>query len=132
MREPVYYKTKKITINALIHLLLLSVTVTCLFPLLWMVSSSLKTQDTIFKDLSLLPHHPHWQNYILAWKEGGFGRNFFNSIIYTASVVFGRDGGLSSSARRGPGINGLAELAGHRDDPSRHGNLFESFPVRRG
>ncbi|MCK9430689.1 MAG: carbohydrate ABC transporter permease, partial [Candidatus Omnitrophica bacterium] len=23
------------------------------------------------------------------WKEGGFGRNFFNSIIYTVSVVFG-------------------------------------------
>ena len=89
MREPVYYKTKKITINALIHLLLLSVTVTCLFPLLWMVSSSLKTQDTIFKDLSLLPHHPHWQNYILAWKEGGFGGNFLNSILYTTAVVFG-------------------------------------------
>jgi len=89
MKEPIYYKTKKITINVLIHLLLLSVSATCLFPVLWMISSSLKTQDTIFKDFSLVPHKFHWQNYVLAWKEGGFGGNFLNSIFYTTAVVIG-------------------------------------------
>jgi len=63
--------------------------VTCLFPLLWMVGSSLKTQQTIFSDTSLIPKQMHWQNYYLAWKEGGFGRYFINSIFYTVSVVFG-------------------------------------------
>jgi multiple sugar transport system permease protein/raffinose/stachyose/melibiose transport system permease protein len=54
-----------------------------------MVSSSLKTQETVFSDMSVIPHHPHWENYYLAWKEGGFGRHFLNSVIYTTSTVMG-------------------------------------------
>lgn len=87
MKTSMYYKTKKITLNLVIHLLLLSVVASCLFPLVWMVSASLKTQETIFSDLSLVPRNPHFKNYYLAWKEGGFGRYFLNSIIYTVSVV---------------------------------------------
>jgi multiple sugar transport system permease protein/raffinose/stachyose/melibiose transport system permease protein len=89
MKAPLYYKTKKLTINMLIHLFLISVTVTCLYPLAWMVSSSLKTQGTIFKDFSLIPREVHLNNYVLAWREGGFGRYFLNSIFYTAAVVIG-------------------------------------------
>jgi len=89
MKTSAYYKTKKVTINLLIHLFLLTVAVTCLFPLVWMVSSSLKTQETIFKDTSLIPKSFHFENYYLAWMEGGFGRFFLNSIIYTVSVVIG-------------------------------------------
>lgn len=84
-----YYKTKNIVQNVLIHLCLISVVVTCLYPVIWMISSSFKTQDTIFSDLSLIPSKFHFENYINAWLEGGFGRNFINSIFYTASVVFG-------------------------------------------
>jgi len=89
MKNSLYYKTKRITLNTLIHLFLLSVTVTCLYPLLWMVSSSLKTQETIFKDISLIPHQFNFMNYFYAVKEGDFGRYFLNSIVYTASVVVG-------------------------------------------
>ena len=89
MRVGIYYRTKGITINFFIHLFLLTVAVSCLFPLVWMVSSSLKTQETIFSDTSLIPEHLHWENYYLAWKEGGFGRFFINSIIYTISTVIG-------------------------------------------
>ena len=89
MKHLLYYKSKKIILNTLIHLFLISVAIICLYPLLWMVSSSLKTQGMIFKDISLIPHQFRLENYVLAWKEGGFGRNFFNSIIYTVSVVFG-------------------------------------------
>ena len=89
MRGAVYYKTKKIVTNTVIHIFLISVAITCLYPLLWMIISSLKTQDMIFKDISLVPHQFRFENYILAWKEGGFGRNFLNSMLYTVSVVFG-------------------------------------------
>ena len=89
MKTTIYYKSKRITVNLLIHLFLMSVTVTCLYPLLWMVSSSLKTQETIFKDISLIPRQFHFQNYILAWQQGGFGRYFLNSIFYSTSVVIG-------------------------------------------
>lgn len=89
MKSTVYYKSKKIAVNTVIHLFLISVALTCLFPLIWMVSSSLKTQATIFRDLSLIPKEFHFENYLLAWREGGFGRNFLNSIFYTSSVVVG-------------------------------------------
>jgi multiple sugar transport system permease protein/raffinose/stachyose/melibiose transport system permease protein len=52
-----------------------------------MVLASLKTQDTIFSDLSLIGRQFHFENYVNAWKAGGFGRNFLNSIFYTTSVV---------------------------------------------
>ena len=82
-------RIKKITFNLLIHLLLISVAITCLYPLLWMVSASFKTQDTIFKDIFLIPKQLHFENYVFAWQKGGFGINFLNSIFYTTSVVFG-------------------------------------------
>jgi len=89
VKTSVYYKTKRISLNMLIHLFLIAVAATCIFPLLWMVSSSLKTQGEIFKDTSLIPRVFHFENYYLAWMEGGFGRFFLNSIFYTASVVIG-------------------------------------------
>jgi multiple sugar transport system permease protein/raffinose/stachyose/melibiose transport system permease protein len=89
MQGVAYYKAKKIITNTIIHIFLISVAITCLYPLLWMIISSLKTQDMIFKDISLIPHQFRFENYVQAWREGGFGRNFLNSIIYTTSVVFG-------------------------------------------
>jgi multiple sugar transport system permease protein/raffinose/stachyose/melibiose transport system permease protein len=89
MNTSLYYKTKKISINVLIHSFLLAVAVTCLFPLLWMIASSFKTQETIFTDISLIPKHFHFMNYWIAIKEGDFGRYFLNSIFYTVSVVCG-------------------------------------------
>ena len=71
------------------HVFLISVAITCLFPLLWMISSSLKSQDVIFKDTSLIPKVFHFENYYHAWIEGGFGRYFLNSIFYTTAVVIG-------------------------------------------
>jgi len=89
MKSIAYYKTKNITVNLLIHLLLWLVVITCLFPLYWMFISSLKTQETIFRDFSFLPREFHFENYYFAWKEGGFGRYFLNSILYTTCVVIG-------------------------------------------
>lgn len=66
MRTTAYYKTKNIALNSLIHLFLLAVALTCIFPLLWMVSSSLKTQETVFKDMSLIPKSFHFANYYYA------------------------------------------------------------------
>jgi len=85
----IYYQAKKTTINTLIHLFLLAVAVTCIYPLLWMVASSFKTQGTIFRDISLIPRQFHFENYYLALTQGDFGRYFLNSIFYTVSVVLG-------------------------------------------
>lgn len=39
--------------------------------------------------MSIIPKEFHFENYYLAWIEGGFGRYFLNSIFYTVSVVLG-------------------------------------------
>jgi len=89
MKSVLYYKTKKTSLNIIIHLFLLTVAVTCVFPLLWMISSSFKTQETIFKDMSLIPQSFHFENYYHAWVEGGFAKYFLNSVFYTVAVVLG-------------------------------------------
>jgi raffinose/stachyose/melibiose transport system permease protein len=73
----------------LIHGFLILVAFTCVFPLAWMVSSALKTQQTVFSDFSLVPDQPNWQNFSTAWTTGEFGIYFFNSVFYTVSVVLG-------------------------------------------
>ncbi len=72
-----------------INVFLIIVSVTCVFPLLWMFGSSLKTQSTIFSDMSVIPRAMHWGNFYLAWTKGGFGVYFLNSLFYTVVVVFG-------------------------------------------
>jgi multiple sugar transport system permease protein/raffinose/stachyose/melibiose transport system permease protein len=83
------YKIKNIISGSLLNLFLILVALTCLFPLLWMLGSSLKTQSTVFSDMSLIPRVLHWENYLQAWTEGNFGTYFINSVIYTVSVVVG-------------------------------------------
>jgi raffinose/stachyose/melibiose transport system permease protein len=73
----------------LTHAVLIVVSLSCLFPLIWMFVSSLKTQQTIFSDMSLIPQNPQWANFGLAWTKGKFGIYFLNSLFYTASVVAG-------------------------------------------
>jgi raffinose/stachyose/melibiose transport system permease protein len=71
------------------HAFCLTIAAGCLFPLVWMISSSLKTQTTIFTDMSIWVRDPHWANYYMAWTRGNFGQFFFNSLFYTLSVVVG-------------------------------------------
>jgi raffinose/stachyose/melibiose transport system permease protein len=73
----------------LIHVFLLSVTMTCVLPLFWMFRCALMTNETIFVDKSFIPKEIHWENFTTAWIEGNFGIYFLNSVIYTASVVAG-------------------------------------------
>ena len=76
-------------VQASCHTLCLPVALSCVFPLLWMLSSSLKTQQTVFTDFSPLPMPAHIENYLTAWTKGRFGIYFLNSLGYTAITVCG-------------------------------------------
>lgn len=71
------------------HLFLMSVAVTCLFPLFYMIRCSVMDNQTIFTDKGLLPSVVNIGNYATAWIDGNFGTFFFNSLLYTTSVVIG-------------------------------------------
>jgi len=83
------YVARKRVKGFLMHFILASVALTCIFPLVWMFSSSLKTQETVFSDMSIFVKNPMWGNYYEAWTKGRFGTYFFNSVLYTTAVVAG-------------------------------------------
>ena len=71
------------------HVILGIVAISCIFPLVWMIASALKTQATVFTDMSIFPSHPHFSNFVDAWVRGKFGIYFFNSVFYTVVTVAG-------------------------------------------
>ncbi len=83
------YRLASCSKTVVLHAFLLLMTATCLFPLFWMVRSSLMTNATVFTDKSLLPAQWNFHNYYVAWTEGNFGAYFLNSVIYTVAVVGG-------------------------------------------
>lgn len=89
MRSNLQYFLQRIIKSFSTHFFLILVAVTCLFPLFWMVRSSLMSNATIFVDKSLIPKEFNIHNYYLAWTEGNFGIYCLNSLMYTVCVVFG-------------------------------------------
>jgi multiple sugar transport system permease protein/raffinose/stachyose/melibiose transport system permease protein len=84
----VYYQTKKIIIVALLHIFLLSVALSCIFPFLWMVNVSLKNQAEYDSDSGLkLTSSPNFANYKKVIVEGGFWKYIVNSVAYTFTTV---------------------------------------------
>jgi multiple sugar transport system permease protein len=80
-------------VRAALYLFLLVGSTTMIGPFLWMVSTSLKTQDQVFRYPPLVwPPQPRWANYIEALQYADFGRYFLNSVIVsttrTVGVVF--------------------------------------------
>jgi N-acetylglucosamine transport system permease protein len=57
------------------------------FPLLWAVLSSFKSDKDIFTSPWSLPTHWQWNNFSRAWNESHIGTYFFNSVIVVVSGV---------------------------------------------
>ncbi|MBT3072873.1 MULTISPECIES: carbohydrate ABC transporter permease [Streptomyces] len=62
-----------------------------LYPLLWMVSSSLKPEEVIFRDQGLIPTSLTFENFAEGWTamRHSFGHYFLNSAFITAGAVAG-------------------------------------------
>ncbi|MFA5059266.1 MAG: carbohydrate ABC transporter permease [Candidatus Omnitrophota bacterium] len=87
--KAIQHQILKVLYGMAIHMFLLTMAATCLFPLFWMFRSSLMSLDTVFTDKSLIPSVLNFDNYIKAWIGGGFEIYLLNSIIYTVTVVIG-------------------------------------------
>lgn len=60
-------------------------------PFLWMLLTSLKTQQEAFQfPPSLLPARPVWENYTQLFTLVPFGRYFLNTLLVTVAVVIGQ------------------------------------------
>ncbi|MSU89347.1 ABC transporter permease subunit [Rhodobacteraceae bacterium 2CG4] len=75
-----------------LHLILLGLLFVMLYPVIWMVFSSLRPENEIFADLGLIPDTWTLQNYITGWNLFGdktFGVFFVNSFIICALAIIG-------------------------------------------
>ncbi len=68
-----------------IYTILFSVTI--LFPLIWVIYSSFKTNQEFFQDVWALPTALQLDNYVRAWEKASIGRYFMNSLMITVIVV---------------------------------------------
>jgi raffinose/stachyose/melibiose transport system permease protein len=58
-----------------------------IYPLLWMVSASLKPNAMIFANEGLIPSQPTFENYVKAWNQANIGAYFFNTLFVTVGSV---------------------------------------------
>lgn len=61
-----------------------------IFPLFWMLSTSIKTLGEVHKlPMIWIPYPIHWENYVEIFKTAPIGRYMWNTVWYTAITVFG-------------------------------------------
>lgn len=72
-----------------IYGLLAAFAIVTLFPLLWLVSTALKSQtENIFQSPpQLLPARPTFENFITVWQTNPFGQYLFNSTVVALLTV---------------------------------------------
>ena len=84
-----YYKSKKIITLVILHTFLISVALSCVGPLFWMLNASFKTEGEFRSDFGLKPAQAfNLENYKIALFEGKLGFYFLNSVFYTFITVF--------------------------------------------
>lgn len=86
-------KSKKKIVRFIYHILIILGGIVMIYPVLWMISGSLKNNTEILNgSLSLIPPNWRWDNYARGWKGfGGFGFGTFfkNSFVLTCIATFG-------------------------------------------
>jgi raffinose/stachyose/melibiose transport system permease protein len=72
----------------LTHVLLTALCIVWLYPVIWMVATSFKTQQQMWSDsTNLIPDPIQLDNYIRAWSTANFSTYFLNTVIFAVSVV---------------------------------------------
>jgi multiple sugar transport system permease protein len=74
--------------NAIAWLVMVFISFLFIVPLLWMISTSLKTPFDLF-GMAWIPPRLAWENYVDAFSFGMWGRWAMNTIIITLLSVFG-------------------------------------------
>lgn len=67
---------------------LMAIACVTLLPFYWMLSSSLRTMETMFSlPIQWIPWPPNWNSYVLAWQAQDFTRYFLNSGFVAVAIT---------------------------------------------
>jgi multiple sugar transport system permease protein len=112
-----WYRWRGWLLNRLGDLLLVLIVAGALFPIVWMVLSSFKTNQELVSSTHILPEVWQISNYVDLWKTVNFGRYFRNSLIICSATTliattFSTFAGYALARFRFPGADvfGLAVL----------------------
>jgi raffinose/stachyose/melibiose transport system permease protein len=78
--------------SVLLNVVLFAVAVTCIYPLIWLAYSSLKTENEFVRSMFSLPASLQWNNYYLALIKSKilyfFLNTVFNGVTSVAVILF--------------------------------------------
>ena len=70
------------------YVLAIIVMLVVMFPLYWMLISSVKSQEEILLlEPTLWPREFHFENYINVFQRANFGKYYYNTIVMTAGLL---------------------------------------------
>lgn len=85
-------RTRRPNFKWLLHIGLIAGAFVMLYPLLWMIGSSLKPEGEIFSDLNPIPRSLDFSNYVKGWTLGtgvSFTTFYLNSFMVCAGAIIG-------------------------------------------
>ena len=104
-------KAKNAGWNLLVNIPIMFLSLSCIYPVVWLIYSSLKTDQEFAVNPMSLPLHPMFSNYVEAFKKAHFGTFLFNtaynsivSLILVLFISFIMGYLLSRSRFKGRGI----------------------------
>ncbi|MCD8380465.1 MAG: carbohydrate ABC transporter permease [Lachnospiraceae bacterium] len=81
-------KMKRRIKKVVVYLFLSAVGFVWIYPILWMVSASFKSQTEFFSNrIGLIPEAPTFENFVRIWNKANFGTYFLNTVIVTVFTV---------------------------------------------
>ncbi|KIL40430.1 sugar ABC transporter permease [Gordoniibacillus kamchatkensis] len=91
-------KTERVWTERLLFLLVIAITLIFLFPFIWMLLASFKTQAQILSNQSIFVFQPTGENYATVFRDYNYTRFIFNSLLVAfLSTLFGLVLGLPAS-----------------------------------
>jgi N-acetylglucosamine transport system permease protein len=72
----------------IIYLFLILWSIVVIFPMIWVIVSSFKTDAEIFMSPWLPPAQLMWDNFVRAWSKANIGLYFFNTMLVLIPAIF--------------------------------------------
>lgn len=80
-------KRKKSILEIVLYILLIALSLTCVYPLLWLLLNSVKTSTDLFNNPWGIGTSFEIKNYVTAWVAGKIGVSFLNSALVSVISV---------------------------------------------
>lgn len=88
MKRKIKESRGTVIFRCIIRFFLIAWSVIVVFPVLWVLYTSLKTNEEFMTKPWALPSVPQWSNFAEAWEKAKFGSFFFNSL-FTVVLTLG-------------------------------------------